>query len=68
MAPELEKLAVSHAGKLLVVKVNTERSPQLAQLFSIEALPTVVLFRNGQAERRLSGARSASSLARELAL
>ena len=68
MAPELEKLAAAHSGKLLVVKVDTERSPQLAQQFAIEALPTVVLFRGGQPERRLSGARSASSLARELSL
>jgi thioredoxin 2 len=68
MAPELSKLSASYAGKLVVAKVDTERFPELAQRFSIEALPTVVSFRAGQPERRLSGARSASALARDLAL
>ena len=67
MAPELAKLATAHAGKLVVAKVDTERLPQLARRFSIEALPTVVLFRAGQPERRLSGVQSATSMAREFA-
>ena len=68
MAPELAKLAASHAGKVVVAKVDTERSPELARRFSIEALPTVVLFRAGQPERRLSGVQSATAMAREFAI
>jgi thioredoxin len=68
MAPELAKLAASHSGKVIVAKVDTERSPELARRFSIEALPTVVLFRAGQPERRLSGVQSATSMAREFAI
>lgn len=68
MAPELEKLAASHAGRLLVGKVDTERHPELAGRHGIEALPTLILFRDGQPRERLSGARTAATLARELAL
>ncbi|HTV21140.1 MAG TPA: thioredoxin domain-containing protein [Polyangiaceae bacterium] len=68
MAPELEKLAASHAGKLLVGKVDTERHRDLAGRFGIEALPTLILFRDGQPRERLAGARSAGAIARELAL
>jgi thioredoxin-like negative regulator of GroEL len=68
MAPELAKLAAAHAGKLIVAKVDTERAPELARRFSIEALPTVVLFRAGQPERRVSGVQSAASMAREFAI
>ena len=68
MAPELAKLAATHAGKVVVAKVDTERSPELARRFSIEALPTVVLFRAGQPERRLSGVQSATAMAREFAI
>ena len=68
MAPELEKLAASHAGRLLVGKVDTERHPELASRHAIEALPTLILFREGQPRERLAGARSASAIARELSL
>ena len=68
MAPELEKLAASHAGRLVVGKVDTERHPELAGRHGIEALPTLILFRDGQPRQRLAGARSASAIARELAL
>lgn len=68
MAPELEKLAALHAGRLLVGKVDTESHPALASLHAIEALPTLILFRDGQARERLAGARSAVAIARELGL
>ena len=68
MAPELAKLAASHAGRLLVAKVDTERFPELAQRYQIEALPTVILFSQTQARQRLSGSRSASALIRDLGL
>jgi thioredoxin 2 len=68
MAPELAKLAASHSGRLLVAKVDTERFPELAQRYQIEALPTVILFSQKEPRQRLSGARSASALARDLGL
>ena len=68
MAPELEKLAASRAGNVLVAKVNTDEFPELARRFAIEALPTLVLFREGQPKQRLAGARSAAAILRELAL
>lgn len=68
MAPELAKLAASHAGRLIVAKVDTERHPDLASRHAIEALPTLILFRGGQPRERLMGARSAAALARDLPL
>lgn len=68
MAPELAKLAASHAGRVLIGKVDTERYPELASRHAIEALPTLILFRDGQPRERLAGARSAAALARELSL
>ena len=68
MAPELAKLAASHAGRVIIGKVDTERYPELASRHAIEALPTLILFRDGQPRERLAGARTAAALARELAL
>lgn len=68
MAPELEKIAGSHAGKVLVAKVDTDRFPELARRYSVEALPTLVVFKQGRPEQRLAGARPAAAILRELAL
>lgn len=68
MAPELAKLAAAHAGRIVVGKVDTERHPDLASSHAIEALPTLVLFRDGQPHQRIAGAQTAAALARELAL
>ena len=68
MAPELAKLAASHAGRLVVGKVDTEAHPDLARRHAIEALPTLILFRAGQPRERLAGARTAAALTRELSL
>jgi putative thioredoxin len=48
LAPVLDKLAAEHKGKLLVAKVNTDEEMQVASLFGIRSLPTVVLIRNGR--------------------
>lgn len=68
MAPELEKVAQSRAGSLLVGKVDTDRYPELARRYGIEALPTLVLFDGTTERKRVSGARPAAVILRDLAL
>ncbi len=68
MAPELVKLARVESGKLVVAKVNTESLPQLAQRFGIQAVPTMILFKDGQIAKRFSGAQPAVTMAAELEL
>lgn len=48
LAPILEKLANEMAGKLLLVKVNTDEQPDLAAAFGVQALPTVCAVRRGR--------------------
>ena len=62
VAPEVAKLAIEVAGRLLVAKVNTEASPSLAQQFGISGIPTFIVFRDGGELARQSGAMSASQL------
>ena len=62
MAPELEKVARHVAREALVVKVNTETQPELAERFGIRSLPTIAVFRDGHEATRVAGARPASEI------
>lgn len=63
-APELEALAKEMAGRLIVLKVDTEREQDIAAEYSILTIPNFIVFRNGQAVLRRSGAAPRSELRR----
>lgn len=65
LAPVLEKIAAEFAGRLDVVKVNTDEEMQLAGLFGIRSLPTVLLIRDGRPIDGFMGAQP-ESVIREL--
>ena len=48
VAPILEKLAAEFAGKIRVVKVDTDANPGLSQAFQIRSIPTIAMFKGGQ--------------------
>jgi thioredoxin 2 len=62
VGPELEKVAASRAGKVVVAKVDTEALGELANRFTIRSIPTMILFRQGKESKRLSGAMPATSI------
>ena len=49
IGPAYEKIAEEFGGKLEVVKVNIDEEPLLAHQEQIEIIPTLVLYRDGQA-------------------
>ncbi|AUX41252.1 thioredoxin [Sorangium cellulosum] len=55
LAPILHKLAEEGAGRLKVVAVDGDRSPELARRFGIRGLPTVVAFAGGKEVARHVG-------------
>ena len=55
MAPILEQVNQQIKGKLRIVKIDTDRYPQLASRYNIEALPTLVLFKNGEPVDKIEG-------------
>src|SRR5207247_10135327 len=60
VAPELAKVAARNAGRLLVVKVNTDVLDDLGQRFGIRSIPTLAVFMGGREVGRTAGARPAS--------
>jgi putative thioredoxin len=55
LAPILEQLARELAGRIDMVKVDIDREPQLAAMFGIRSVPTVILFQGGRPATQFSG-------------
>ena len=66
MAPILEEVGASLRDRLQVVKIDTDKYPNLASLYQIEALPTLVLFKDGQPAERIEGVQQAPQLIQRL--
>jgi thioredoxin 1 len=56
MAPVLHSLAQEWQGRIKIIKVNTEKKPELSMHYGISAIPTLVLFKNGAEVHRIAGA------------
>jgi thioredoxin 2 len=68
VAPELEKLASAHAGRVIVAKVDTEALPDVASRFGIQGIPAFLRFDGGRETKRTAGAMPAAQLAQQLGL
>jgi thioredoxin 1 len=57
LAPTIEKIAKDYTGKIKVGKVDTEVNRDIAIKYSISAIPTVILFKDGQVAQKFVGLR-----------
>ncbi len=62
MKPELEELHKRMAEKLRIIKVDIDKSPEAANAFTVQSVPTLILFQNGKQLWRQSGLMQARSL------
>ena len=62
MAPILEQVNEQLKQQLRIVKINTGNYPKLGTKYHISALPTLVLFKNGQPVDRIEGVMGADRL------
>jgi thioredoxin 1 len=67
IAPILEEIATEQAGKLKVAKLNVDDNPDAARRFDVMSIPTLIVFQDGQAKKRLVGAKGKGQLLQELA-
>ena len=56
MAPALEQVAIEMQGKVKVVKLDVDQNPTVTGKYGIRAMPTLMLFKNGQVEAQHTGA------------
>ena len=54
-APIVEELAGEYDGKVLVVKMNVDDNPATPGKYGIRAIPTFILFKNGDVVDQLTG-------------
>jgi len=66
IAPILEEIAEDHAGKLRVGKVNVDENLDIARRFEVLSIPTLILFKDGEAQHRIVGAKGKGQLLQEL--
>lgn len=62
IAPVLEEIAEEFAGKIKVTKLNIDQNEATAPKFGIRSIPTLMIFKNGNAEATKVGALSKSEL------
>jgi len=63
LEPHLKRLADKLQGRIKVVKVDSERSPNVAAHYDVRMAPTLVIFRGGQPMATIQGAPPPSRLA-----
>ena len=62
VSPVLARLAHERAGQVKLVKVDVDKAPKLSERFTIQAVPTLILMRDGKVVARRAGAAPASAL------
>jgi putative thioredoxin len=56
LTPTLEKVAQDYAGKVKLVKINSDENQELAAAFSIRSIPNVIAFKDGRPVAQFMGA------------
>jgi thioredoxin 1 len=56
LTPTIEEIALEHAGKLKVVKLNVDDNMNVPGKFSIRGIPTLLVFKGGQVADQIVGA------------
>jgi len=63
MAPIIQEIADEYAGKAKICKLNTDEARDSAMEFNISAIPTLILFKDSQVQKKWVGLASKKDLA-----
>ena len=67
VAPVLEQIASENEGKVRLAKLTVDDAPAVAQRFNIMSIPTLMVFQDGVAKKRIVGAKGKGQLLEDLA-
>jgi thioredoxin 1 len=67
ITPVLEEIAEEQAGKISITKLNIDDNLDVTRRFDVMSIPTLILFKDGEVQARLVGAKPKGQLLQELA-
>ena len=62
MSPVIDQVGKEYQGKLVVGKVNVDENPSISRQFGISSIPTLILFKKGQAVNKIIGSVSKNKI------
>ncbi len=62
IGPTLEDLAADYLGKVKIAKVNVDDNPDIAGRFGVRSIPTLIVFKDGEAQQAAIGVRPKGQL------
>jgi thioredoxin 1 len=65
VSPVVEEIARDHAGRLRAVKLNVDDNPNTARRYGVMSIPTLIVFKDGEEQARVVGARGKDAILRE---
>ena len=68
VAPILAEIAEEQDGKVKVTKLNVDENPAVAQRYGVMSIPTMIVFKDGEVDKRIVGAKGKAQLMMELGL
>ena len=68
VGPIIDEIAQEHSDKVCIGKLNVDENPGVATKFGIMSIPTIMLFKDGQPDKKIIGARSKADFEREFEL
>jgi len=66
ISPVLEEIAQEHEGKLQIGKLNIDDNLDVTRRFDVMSIPTLILFKDGEPQLRLIGAKPKGQLIEEI--
>ena len=68
IAPILDEIATEQGDSVKIAKLNVDENPSIAQRFGVMSIPTMLVFRDGEVEKRIVGAKGKMQLMEEIGL
>ena len=62
VGPVVEEIAEEQTGKLKVVKLNVDENPDVARRYGVMSIPTLMVFKGGDEQKRIVGAQGKGQL------
>ncbi len=62
LAPTIDEIADDYAGRIKVGKVDTDNNREISMKFGISAIPTVIIFKDGQMVKKFVGLQQKADL------